>query len=485
LSGKDELNVMSDEINTMLTMLSSAYQKDIMEGKKQLDYTLYHDADTQLPNKIYFNRIVLSQMALASDHEFRFAIGVINLKNFKVINDSFGHTAGAASLKQIAIRLQATLARPDFLARYSSDEFIFCIFEVDTADRLLESAKEILRVLEEPVVMDKKNVYFKIGLCFVLYPDDIRDLPDMQQKLGIATAAAKRTGESEIVIYNKSMHSNTEAKIILESNLRQAIANQELELFFQPKINLQTFTMAGVETLIRWRHPQYGLIPPSEFITAAEEIGLIKAIGSWSLHTACQKCVAWQRLGYKSFTMAVNASAAQFLQPGFVEDVRATLEKYQCPPELIEIELTESLLVGNIEFVIQRLAELGSIGVKIAIDDFGTGYSSLNYLKRLPIHYIKIDKSFIDGIPNDKNNAAICEAIMMLAKNLHLKIIAEGAENLSQLEFLAERHCDLIQGYIFSKPLEESDFVKLLELFKNNKEKEANFWRDKSTQAKS
>lgn len=478
LKGSDELSFVAKKINELLHNLLEAYHKNIADNNKQLDYMLHHDYETQLPNKAYFNRLLHDHVERYCFSGSGYVIFLISLKNIDAIRDGFSDAVVLSLIQQIAIRLQALLFHYYSLARYANDEFIFYASLDTIRDQIDSVGKDIIQNLTKPFIVENEKIYLKVDVCFLCYPTDVQDIAVIIEKLHIALAIAKQATDSQLIAYQQTMHSSVQAKVILESNLYEAIKNQEFELFFQPKISLAHFTMSSVEALIRWRHPHYGMIPPSEFISVAEDTGLIKAIGLWSLQEACQKVLNWHSQG-ALFTVAVNVSAVQFAQQDFVDEVRGVLQLTGCPAHCIEIELTESSLIGDIEFIVAQLKKLADLGIKIAIDDFGTGYSSLNYLKRLPVNAIKIDKSFIDDVPRDKNNQVIYQTIISLAKTLDLLVIAEGVENKQQFDFLQQHDCDMIQGYIFSKPLSNIELMALFYQWDHSRIQESDFWRKK------
>ena len=410
----------------------------------------------------YFNVLFRDRLQQAfidaNHHEDQVATIFLDLDDFKVINESLGLKAGDQMLMELAGCLQGG----ETLAHMGGDDFAISLPNLSRADDAANVAKKMLETIsQKPFILEGQEVYGNASLGIALYPVDGDSGDIILQNTEAAMFHAKTQGKNNYQFYSADINASIFERLELETALRRALHRQEFSLFYQPKVDLKTGGMCGMEALIRWTHPDKGLISPVKFIPLAEETGLIIPIGEWTILTACRQNKTWLDSGYPPMKVSVNLSARQLKEdiPGLV---RRALAETGLPPELLELELTESMVMQNAEDVIQTMHELKKIGIGLSIDDFGTGYSSLSYLKRFPIDVLKIDQSFIRHLATDRDDAAIASAVISLAKSLRLKVIAEGVEDAEHVSFLRDRKCDQMQGYYFSKPLAVEEFSRLL-----------------------
>jgi diguanylate cyclase (GGDEF)-like protein/PAS domain S-box-containing protein len=439
--------------------------KEISERKKDEEHIQFlanHDALTSLPNRALFSEMLNLAIHNAHRYERGFAVLFIDLDRFKIINDTMGHDAGDKLLKEMGTRLSETVRSSDVVARLGGDEFVVLVQEVSEAKQVDAVARKILAALAEPLAMQGQEcrVTASIGIC--MYPTDAQDEKALMKNADIAMYRAKEDGKNTYKFYSEEANVHTFERMALETSLRRGLERNEFFLHYQAKLDLHTDRITGVEAQLRWQHPDLGMVPPMQFIPLAEETGLIVPIGKWVLNTACAQNVAWQREGLPPLCIAVNLSARQFADVNLLEDIAAALERTGLRPELLELELTESMVIQNTERASKILAAIKKMGVRLAIDDFGVGYSSLSHLKRFPIDTLKVDRSFIHDIPQDPEDRAITEAIIAMGKSLKLTVVAEGVETLEQQTFLHDHACDEIQGFFFSKPIPSDQFAALL-----------------------
>ena len=429
---------------------------DVTERKRaeeQIKELAYHDALTGLPNRLLFNDRLSVAVAQAHRSSSRLAILFLDLDRFKVINDSLGHSLGDRLLQTVGERLQLGVRQGDTVARLGGDEFILLLPGIARAEDAAKVAEKILETLKLPVPLDERELFVTASIGISLYPEDGFDADTLIKNADTAMYRAKEQGRDNFQLYTHAMNETAIERLGLENSLRKALHHGQLVLHYQPLLDVVTGKVHGVEALLRWNHPERGLVLPGEFLNLAEITSLIVPMGPWTLRTACAQARAWQDEGHPSLTVAVNLSARQFQQPDLVMQVRGALDDTGLPPSSLDLEITETHAMQNAEATILTLRELKRLGVRISIDDFGIGYSSLSYLKRLPIDTLKIDQSFVRDITTDPDDAAIATAVIALAHTLKLQVVAEGVETQEQLEFLATRQCDRMQGYLFSRPL--------------------------------
>ena len=435
----------------------------VKHSEAQLDYLAHHDCLTDLPNRL----LLLSRLnhALERSHRNggRGAVLFLDLDHFKNINDSLGHPCGDELLKMAAHRLQTRLRTSDTLARLGGDEFVAVVEDLSEPETAAEIARALIGQLAEPFRLPEgQEVYLGTSIGISLFPDDSGDAHLLIQHADTALYQAKAAGRGTYRFYAEAMTLAANSRLDMETRLRRALEREEFVLHFQPLLSVAEGQIHGVEALVRWNDPERGMIPPDRFIPFAEEAGLIVPLGEWVLRTACKRMQAWQQAGLPLKTLAVNLAPRQFQQPNLEERLLAILAETGLSAVNLELEITEGTLMEQAGEVQARLLALKRLGVKLAIDDFGTGYSSLAYLKRFPIDKLKIDRSFVRDIPRDSADMEIATAIIGLAKNLHLEVLAEGVETAEQLGFLKNRGCDSCQGFFFGKPMAEEDLLHWL-----------------------
>jgi len=429
--------------------------EDITEQKRaqqQVNFLAYYDPLTGLPNRILLQERL--REALSSFHQGRrTALLFLDLDRFKLINDSLGHSFGDLLLRQVADRLQAELRKQDTVARVGGDEFLIMLPGVDRIAEAESTAARIVDSLTGPFRIQGRTLNVSCSLGISIYPEHGRDEETLIKNADAAMYTAKEKGCNGFCLFTEEMNTRVMERLTLENTLRGAVEREELFLIYQPQIEISTGRVVGLEALLRWQHPEHGLIAPDRFIRVAENTGLILPIGEWALRTACRQIVRWQSAGLPIVPVAVNVSAVQFRQEGFRDLIRRILEETALPPEYLQLELTESLLLTNADVVFKILHELQGMGLRLVIDDFGTGYSSLSYLRHFPVTKLKIDRSFISDVAINADDAAITTAIISMARGLNLKVLAEGVESETQLAFLRDHGCDEYQGFYFSRAL--------------------------------
>jgi diguanylate cyclase (GGDEF)-like protein/PAS domain S-box-containing protein len=436
---------------------------DVTERKRaerEIQKLAYYDTLTGLPNRtLFFDR--LSQAIAQAKREHR-QVGVLflDLDRFKTINDTLGHMAGDMLLKYVARRLRGCVRESDTVARLGGDEFVVILPGVHSEQDLTHSAKKVLEALSRPVRLGEKKFFTTASIGISIFPLDADSVESLLRNADIAMYAAKERGKNTYQFFSEEMNAKVVEKLGLETRLREALKREEFFLVYQPQIDLASGTMTGLEALLRWRHPEVGLIPPGEFIRVAEETGLIVPIGEWALRTACAQAIVWQQAGFPPLRMAINISGRQFDQPDFIDLMDRVLRDTGLDPKWLELELTESIVMENVPETIMTLTDLKVRGIHLAIDDFGTGYSSLSYLKHFPFDRIKIAQEFVRDVPNDPEDSAIVEAITGMANSLGLEVIAEGVEKQVQLDFLRACNCHEMQGFLFARPMNASDMTK-------------------------
>ena len=438
---------------------------DITERKRaeeQVKHLAFHDALTGLPNRLLLNDRMTVALAQAHRSRQKLATLYLDLDRFKMINDSLGHTIGDELLRRVAERLRACVREGDTVARMGGDEFVILISRLSSEGDADTIARKILAAVRLPFAVEQRDFFLTTSLGVSLYPNDGIDAETLLQNADTAMYRAKEYGRDTYQLYAPAMNARAAERLSLENRLRQALQNDELVLHYQPVVDLRNGRVRGAEALLRWLHPERGLLGPAEFISLAEVSGLISPIGRWVLQTACAQAREWQALGNPRFTMSVNLSARQFLQSDLVSQVSEALASSEVASGSLDLEITESSAMENAEVTVNTLWDLRRLGVGISMDDFGTGYSSLNYLKRFPIDRVKLDRSFVRDVVANPEDAAIVRAVISMAHTLRLVVVAEGVETEEQLAFLRQHRCDEMQGYLFSPPVAPEEFRELL-----------------------
>jgi diguanylate cyclase (GGDEF)-like protein len=436
---------------TMAASISGARQRQQIEEK--IRYQAMHDLLTGLPNRLRFNDILNQGIQKIIQPEESIAVMFLDLDRFKIINDTLGHTVGDDLLKIVAQRIRDTIRIEDVVARWGGDEFTIFLPRVTEIPPIIQIAKNILQTLEDAFYINGHELYINSSIGIALLGKDSPDAETLIQHADAALYYAKNEGRNNYQFYKESLSQKNPELLKLERNLRHAMKRKELMLYYQPRVNITTGKITGMEALLRWNHSEMGVISPAVFIPIAEKSGLIISIGEWALRQACMQNKAWQDAGYQPITIAVNLSPGQFRQPKLVGILTDILTETQLKPEFLELEITETTAIADINFTTVALQNLAEMGLFLSIDDFGTGYSSLNRLKVLPFHNLKIDQSFIKELTTDPKVAHIIQAIVTLGQSLGLRLIAEGVEHPAELEFLRSINCDEVQGYLLYRPL--------------------------------
>lgn len=436
-----------------------------LEAAQELSVKYYNqlitDPLTGLPNRILFQDQLTARLYGVNRQRQPLAVLFLDLDRFKFINDTLGHRMGDLLLQAVVQRLQGVLVSTETLYRLGGDEFII-VAEVAEKERGLERAQELLHDLEAPFQLEDHELFITTSIGLSWYPDDGEDMETLFKNADMAMYRAKDQGRNNVQLYDSVMNEYAIARLQLEKDLRKAIERGQLQVYYQPQIDIQTERMIGMEALVRWLHPERGMVSPGEFVPLAEETNLIVPIGEWVMRTACEQTKRWHDAGYPEIRVSINLSAHQFRQPNLAYQVSQVLEETGIDPQYVDLEITESITMTNVDKAISTMLELASLGLQISIDDFGTGYSSLSYLKKFPIHTLKIDQSFVRDIPKNQDDAAIATAVIAMAHSLNLNVIAEGVETEEQLAFLRERNCNEYQGYLCSRPLPPAEFEALL-----------------------
>lgn len=432
------------------------------EAQEQLHHMAHHDMLTDLPNRLTFNDRLHQAKALAKRQKNLLAVLFLDLDRFKMINDTLGHAVGDMLLQEVANRLQVNVREIDTVSRFGGDEFVILLVNPNTVTDIDRISLQILKALGQPMMIDGNELFITTSIGISIYPNDETDADELIKKADIAMYQAKANGRNNYQFYRPEMDMNAQRRLVLETGLRKAIENEEFYLLYQPKVSLLDNRITAVEALVRWQHPTLGIVPPTDFITLAEESGLIVSLGEWVLREACRQCRQWQLEQQTPVRVAVNLSGFQLERKDFVARVEAILDETGLAGEFLEFEITESVIMQNPEFAVDILNQLRNMGIHISIDDFGTGYSSLAHLKRFSVNTLKIDKSFVSEVDLNGTDAAIATAIIAMGKSLNLSIIAEGVETEGQRDFLKKEACNEMQGYLFSKPVPPQQILELL-----------------------
>ena len=441
-----------------------AVMRDITERKRaedKLKFLATRDPLTHLPNRYMFDERLHTATAASDEHKTKMAVLFIDLDNFKHINDAMGHSAGDVVLQLAGKRLESCVRGKDMVARLSGDEFTVILEDVSEEDEVETVANRMLRQLSQPFHVDGKELYTSGSIGVIVYPDNCESVDDLLKNVYTASHHAKKQGRNNFQFYSSTLSANALRRMAIEHGLRHALENDEFHIAYQAKVDLSSGRIIGAEALARWTNPELGPVSPVEFVPVAEETGLIVPIGDWILETSCHQAKAWLDKGLEDISVSVNLSVRQFQQGTLAERVAEVLEVSGLPCHLLDLELTESMLVENAEETVRVLKELKALGASLSIDDFGTGYSSLSYLTKFPLDSLKVDRSFVTSLPDSPDAVTMAKAIVNMAKNLGLKVIAEGIENERQSTFLHGLGSDIGQGYLFSRPVPFEDFVRL------------------------
>lgn len=437
--------------------------RDITERKRyeeMIKYQAFYDSLTALPNRLLLKDRIALEISHSRHVNQSLAIMYLDLDRFKLINDTLGHDIGDRLLNEVAKRLKSCVNEADTVARIGGDEFVILLPGIIREESIGNMANKILEAIREPLLIDSHELYISVSIGVTIYPDDGRDDETLLTNADVAMYRAKEKGKNNFQLYTPALNAKALERLAMENSLRRALDYKEFVVYYQPKVNTQTEQIIGMEALIRWQHPNWGLVPPLKFIPLAEETGLIVPIGEWVLRTACAQNKAFQNAGLPPLTVAVNLSALQFQLQDLTQMVSKVLEETGLDPHYLELEITESIAMQNVDHTIRMINELKEMGIKFSIDDFGTGYSSLGQLNSFSVNKLKIDKSFVNKIDGLKDNSIIASTVLALGKSLELGVVAEGVENQEQVNFLKLNKCDEMQGYFFGKPMPNEEFER-------------------------
>jgi len=449
-----------NQTNETLTQEISERRKienELLDHKQYLTQLAHYDALTGLPNRVLLNEVLNKALTDAQKSDKKVALLFIDLDRFKAINDAKGHETGDFVLKMISKRISNLLTQDELIARIGGDEFIVMMKNVPDKEKIDKLSKSILEVCSQPVSDNLQTYYLSASIGISIYPYNGRTLEELQKHADIAMYKSKKTAPGNYIYFENDMNFEAASSIELDEQLHQAIENEEFILHYQPKYDIRTGVLKGVEALIRWYSPTLGFVSPSQFIPYAEKSGLIIPIGEWVLHEACRTMVEWRDNGYTDLNMSINLSGVQFNRTDVIDLLSNAISLHEIDPQYFEIEITESAIINDITGSTAKLQEMRDLGFKISIDDFGTGYTSIKHLKTFPIDFLKIDKVFVDGIPKNPADMAIIQSIIELSHKLGLLVVAEGIETAEQLDYLDSINCDIAQGYFLAKPLTKDD----------------------------
>lgn len=439
--------------------------KDVTEYKlaeEKIQYLATHDSLTGLPNRLMLAQLLDHAIQSAKRHKRKLAVIFIDLDRFKIINDTMGHAAGDQLLQEIAYRYKSSLRAADIVSRQGGDEFVIVIEDFHSLSDLKLVAHNLLAATIKPIILLGNECRVTASIGISIYPQDGEDEQSLLKHADIAMYNAKEEGKNNFQFYSKDIRSQSAGRMAIETNLRSALERNELSLHYQAKVNFKTGTITGVEALLRWQNLDLGSVTPTQFIPVAEETGLIIPIGRWVLKTACAQNMAWQKQGLPPVCMAVNLSLRQLSDNNLIDDIKVALSESGMAPNLLELEVTESMIMSSPTKMMDILVKIKSMGVRLAIDDFGTGYSSLSQLKNYPFNTLKIDRSFIRNVPGNEKDNAITQAIITMGESLGLTVVAEGIETMEQMVYLKKQSCDEMQGFYFSRPVVPEQFAELL-----------------------
>ena len=452
----------SGKVQNLIFIISDITERKVIE--RRIHKLAYFDPLTGLPNRSQMYERLDNMVTVARDNNTHIAVLFLDLDRFKPINDSMGHPAGDMVLKEVADRLRNCIKKQDLVSRMSGDEFTIALSDQKSSDSAANTAvkvgERILHALQQPFFVEQKELFLTGSIGIAIFPNDGKTVTELLKNSDMAMYHAKDGGRNNVQFFDEQMNKKAVELLEMENDLRYAIERGELELYYQPQYGTANCSMHGVEALLRWHHKTRGMIPPSYFIPIIEDTGLIIPIGEWVLRQACNDMAQWQKDNIGVNRIAINVSARQFKQPGFIDLVQEVIADSTIDPRQLELELTESILIDDLDHTLDILTRLRAMGVRMAIDDFGTGYSSLNYLKQFPVDTLKIDQSFIQNLPHNNDDAQITRTIISMAHNLGLGVIAEGVETKEQLEFLQQVECEEVQGFYFSKPVPAKTLIE-------------------------
>ncbi|MEI7997533.1 MAG: EAL domain-containing protein, partial [Methylococcaceae bacterium] len=447
----------------VISAIESRKQAERAEADKiQMEYVAYHDVLTGLPNRMLLQDRLSQTIEMARRQSSRFAVLFMDLDRFKDINDTFGHAVGDQLLQSVAERLLSCVRQSDTVSRLGGDEFVLVLRAIERPEDARLTAQKILTAFEQPHPIDGRDFNISVSIGISIFPDDAQDVETLIKSADNAMFYAKENGHNNYKLFEQDMSLRAVEAQSIKVSLRDALERQEFVLHYQPKINLQSGKIVGVEALVRWQHPEQGLLSPGQFMPIADECGLIQQIDRWVLREACSQTRSWQQAGLPPITVAVNTSSQAFRTQDFLENIQTTLVDTGLEPRYLELELTEGVLMHNIKSTYSMLNALADWGVNIAVDNYGTGFSNLHYLNEFPINTLKIDQSLVNQITNDPNHAAIVSSMITMAKNLKIRVIAEGVETPEAFAALQDEHCDEGQGYYFSHPVGTEALTTLL-----------------------
>ena len=456
-----------DLLEIIANLLADAMLK--IESEREINYRANYDQLTGMPNRLLFNERVGAQIESFEKTGTGKLIGIIylDIDSFRTVNDMMGHEGGDKLLVQVSQKLVRSIKKTDTVCRFEGDEFVIMLNNISREKEVLKVANRITSLFKHPFIVNGQEFYISANTGLAIYPQDGENAEELIKNANIAMYKAKEKGKNNYVLCSAMIKEEVNFKNILTSHLYHALEKQELLVYYQPQVCLQSGKIVAVEALLRWRHPELGMIPPKVIIPLAEQTGLINPIGEWVLTTACHQNKAWQEMGLPAIRMAINISATQFRNPQLISQLKKLLKESDLKPRYLELELTENIAINKDSYIVGALNGLKKLGVYISIDDFGTEYSSLSRLKLLPIDQLKIDKQFIDGIVGSEKDQAIVNTIILMAKNLGLSVIAEGAETLEQVSFLKENRCDMVQGFYYHQPMSAAEMEVVLRQDKN------------------
>lgn len=463
---KDEFGLLAYHFNQAKIALDSNNRnlksqiKERKQAEQKLKHLALHDPLTGLPNRLMFQDRLKQAIAMSKRYNHKFSLFFMDLDNFKIINDTMGHEAGDELLRQVSLRLINAGRETDTVARLGGDEFAFIINRIDTLEDAMVVAQRLNTLLKTPIEISGTDINMGSSIGITIYPDDAKNSDELLRNADIAMYQAKDDGRNTIRFFTSEMNEKLQKNKEILTDLTESLTKDEFELYYQPLFAIDDNRLVGAEALIRWHHPEKGMIPPDKFITVAEQSGLINELGDWVLSQACREINNFESMGLQAIRVAINISPVQFRHKGFLQHMLLILEQYNVSTDCIELEITEGAVMYNVDQAIDTMQALHDAGFQLAMDDFGTGYSSLSYLKRFPIQKVKIDRSFISELENDEDSKAIARAIIQMSHSLGLDVLAEGVENQAQLQYLQDEKCDYVQGYYTGRPMPASEFIE-------------------------